>query len=203
MKKVFIVLVFVLFSYAGDGVFNLERNKKLCHENNATACYTAAMLLYTGYKGTTKAPLESIDYYETACDLGHLKACVWLGSLYLAGENVPKDYSRAIELLKKPCEHNNSQACFLIATAYEKQKKYQQTLVYYDKTCRLNNFNGCNALGYMFLTGKDYGVEKNYAKALVYLSKACDPYRPKSGFGTCNKGTLKMAKMLYKNSKKN
>ena len=202
MKRVFIVLVFVLFGYAGDGVFDLERNKKLCRENNASACYTAAMLLYTGYKGTTKAPLESIDYYETACALGKFKACIWLGGVYMSGDYFPKDYPHAIALLEEPCRHKFQAACFAIATAYSNQKKHRQALAYYDKTCKLNNFNACNIAGTIYMTGERFGVDINYTKAIEYFEKACDPNRPKSGFGACKKNILKTARMLYKNSKR-
>ncbi|WP_229762856.1 tetratricopeptide repeat protein [Helicobacter pylori] len=86
-----------------------------------------------------------------------------------------KDFKKALALLEKACDLNNSGGCGALGMLYENDQGVEKNLTkaaqFYSKGCELNNSFGCSALGMLYEYGQ--GVEKNLTKAAQFYSKAC------------------------------
>ena len=61
---------------------------------------------------------EAIPWYEQSADGGNQFATYQLGKLYLTGEDVPKDVTRAMDYLTDAAEQDNPQAQYILGKLY-------------------------------------------------------------------------------------
>ena len=61
---------------------------------------------------------EAIPWYKQAAESGNPFATYQLGKLYLTGEGVPKDVTRAVDYLADAAEQDNSQAQYILGKLY-------------------------------------------------------------------------------------
>ena len=61
---------------------------------------------------------EAISWYKQAAEGGNPFASYQFGKLYLAGEGVPKDVSKAVECLTEAAEQGNSQSQYILGKLY-------------------------------------------------------------------------------------
>lgn len=113
---------------------------------------------------------------KKVCDLNNGEACNNLGTLYMIGLGVKKDYHKSVKYHSKACSLNNGAGCAGLGSKYMHgwgvKQDYRKAVKYYSKSCDDLNFNvGCVLLGNLYNSGK--GVKKDYHKAKTYYKKAC------------------------------
>lgn len=122
--------------------------------------------------------------FETTLKLaqqGNAIAQNHLGDLYQIGEEVKKDYTKAIYWYRKAAEQGLDSAQYNLGTMYEGdyfyggygvEKDYVKAVYWYRKSAEHGNANGQCALGGMYKFG--WGVEKDYEKAVYWFRKAAE-----------------------------
>ena len=104
------------------------------------------------------------------------KYCLMLGEMYLAGEGIVQNFSKALFNFHKACEVGNEVGCSEVGYMYEEGKgvaqDYAKAVFLYEKSCKKGDGEGCDNLGYMYYKG--LGVAQDYEKTASFLQKACD-----------------------------
>ena len=84
---------------------------KMCQKDLGVACYNVADMA-----STTKVEGLGYDralfYYNRACELDYIQACLIAGTDYYLGTKIEKDASKAYALYKKACDLNSPQGCY-------------------------------------------------------------------------------------------
>ena len=102
---------------------------------------------------------ESLRQLKKACDLNDGFVCSRLGFLYMNGEGVKKNYSKAKRYYSKACDLNDKSGCYMLGFFYEYgsgglEQNYLNAKKYYSKACDLNVTKGC--VSYNELKEKGY-----------------------------------------------
>lgn len=133
--------------------------------------YNSALKEANGKNYNVKSVLLKLN---KAIDLGNPKASYALGSWYLHGKNVSKDYSKAIDLLKLSAAKNNSDACYDLAVCFEKgagvKKDKVQAFKYYLKAALYGDVQSNYEVGRCYYYG--IGIAKDKHLADIWLEKA-------------------------------
>jgi len=112
--------------------------------------------------------------YAKADELGYALATNNLAALYLYGEGVSLDSSRAIYLFEKAAKGGVTIAMITLGDFYSKGrhvgKDWTQARHWYEKAAAGGEVQAMFALGVLY--GVGYGVPKNYSKALHWYEKA-------------------------------
>lgn len=107
---------------------------------------------------------------------GQCLASYILGLFYAKGEEVDKDFSKAIYYFEKSCEQGNEYGLVRIGNHFylgrETEKNYKKAIEYYQKATELGSSTSFNNLGECYFFGR--GVKKNYPKAVELYQKAAD-----------------------------
>ncbi len=162
-----------------------------CSKNNAYSCLRLSELAYWGQGGAQKDEKKAKALLEKGCELDYGFACEKLGDLYRftdtntkADEKTAKSYyDKSTKLYHKACEANDGAACYRLGYLHlygsshhagnaSVEKDLNQTVFYYDKSCKLNYTLGCRNLGNFYRLGLN--VPKDESKVKELFDKACD-----------------------------
>ena len=128
--------------------------------------------------GVTADAEQAVWLEQTACRMGHPRACVLLGHSYLKGTGVDKNVTRANELFEQSCEderklrHALPDGCTALGDSYETgqgvKKDLKRARELYEFACTERNSSGrdgnaCKKLAHLYEQG--LGVKKNRRKA--------------------------------------
>jgi len=81
--------------------------------------HACELKLSSGCSGILQVVSESNGaFFQNACDRGDGESCFLLGSLYFAGQGVPKDPARAFALLQQSCSDGWMRGCSGLAECY-------------------------------------------------------------------------------------
>ena len=102
---------------------------------------------------------ESLRQLKKACDLNDGFVCSRLGFLYMNGEGVKQNYSKAKRYYSKACHQNEKSGCYKLGFFYEYgsgglEQNNSNAHKYYSKACDLNVTKGCES--YKELKEKGY-----------------------------------------------
>jgi len=91
---------------------------------------------------------ESLRQMKKACKLNDGFVCSRLGFLYMNGEGVKKNDSKAKRYYSKACDLNDGQGCYMLGVFYEHgnaslEQNYSKAKEYYSKACDLGVTKGC------------------------------------------------------------
>ena len=87
--------------------------RRAAEDGHSGARYALAKLLHQ--QGRVN---EAIPWYEQSAKGGNSFAAYQLGKLYLTGEGIPKDVTRAVDYLTDAAEQGNSQAQYILGKLY-------------------------------------------------------------------------------------
>jgi hypothetical protein len=120
--------------------------------------------------------MAGLTDYKKQCDNGNSKGCSNLGSMYIQGKGVKKDYFKAVEYYQKACDLNSGDGCVLLGSMYGLGAGVKQSdlkaVEYYQKACDLDDGESCFDIGFMYYAG--IGIRQSKTKALEYFGKACN-----------------------------
>jgi len=93
---------------------------------------------------------ESLKQLKKACDLNDGFVCSRLGVLYMNGEGVKKNESKAKRYYRKACSLNDKTGCYMLGVFYEYgygglEQNHLKAKEYYKKACDLNVSKGCES----------------------------------------------------------
>ena len=182
IKKILILISFtLLFVNANE----LENSKKLCNDNNGSACDIVGYYYQTG-KGVKQDLQKAVEYYQKSCTTGYTDGCYNLAVLY---EKVPsvQNYEKAFKIYEDLCyKQKDGGACNSLAIMYDAgkgiKKDHEKSMAILDKSCELDYADGC------FWRGFFYHKESNTKQSTKFFTKAC------------SLGNQKACQILKKNS---
>ena len=93
---------------------------------------------------------ESLRQLKKSCHLNDGFVCSRLGFLYMNGEGVKQNYSKAKRYYSKACDLNDKSGCYMLGVFYEYgsgglEQDHAKAKHYYSKACDLNVTKGCTA----------------------------------------------------------
>ena len=129
-----------------------------------------------------KALYEAHDFdaavspMQVLCRNRDMRACSYLGSMYLHGDGFIQDYVQAVALSRESCDGGGFHGCSNLGLMYEDGKGLPQdnaqSVALYRKACDGGDPSGCSGLGSMYLLGK--GVNQDTFESATLYRKACD-----------------------------
>ena len=173
-----------------------------CQNNSGPGCFSLGVLLNDG-KEVPRDAFGAARSFGRACDIGlpygcvnlvrlirtdgttvlsapcehgDPRSCLTLGSLYLRGQGVTKDQTRALELFRQACNGGWPRGCGLVGESYlfgegtpVNAASAKESL---EKACALADSSSCFNVGLMYRQG--FGTVKNETVALRRFGQACD-----------------------------
>jgi hypothetical protein len=113
---------------------------------------------------------------EAACAQDDMHACGSLAWAYGAGEGVPVDHKRELDLYTKVCDRGSAWACGNLGIMYHQgegvTKDETRAAALYQKACDGKSASHCINLGILYEEGR--GVVKDLKRALALYRQACD-----------------------------
>lgn len=159
----------------------------------AYSCGLAAVEHLTG-KGVSANVEKALELYKKGCKYGDKKSCESEKELIKTIKNINKDlnnqvqegfkafqaedYTKAIELLKKPCDSGMKVACPTLGVSiYRKESKVTKELISaHEKGCGSEHeslIKSCNLAAQAYVDG-GVGVAPDLYKAIELYKKACE-----------------------------
>ncbi len=115
---------------------------------------------------------------------GNVEAARKLGSLYLFGQGVPKDFTEALKWFQMAADHGDVKAQFNIGTMYFRgqgvTQDYSQAISWFQKAANQGDSDSQCNIAWMYENG--LGVTQDYSKALSLYQKAADQGDPKAQY---------------------
>lgn len=100
-----------------------------------------AVMLLTGLSASF------FEENKKACDDGEARGCSNLGFMYLKGQIVKQNYTKAKELFKKACDGDDTSGCSMLGAIYEQgigvKQDYLKAVELYGKSCTNGEVIGC------------------------------------------------------------
>jgi hypothetical protein len=136
------------------------------YEKAASAGIIAAQMrlgtLYENGMTVEKSGSKAIQYYTMAADLNDQKAQLKLADLYRRGiEEVPHDYTKALDLYKKLADKGNPDGEFFMGVMYEEglgvAANTDVAIEWYMKAAKQGNVEAVGALRNLGITVKRPG----------------------------------------------
>jgi len=164
-----------------NGKYNIQKDDekakfflgKGCELNDAENCYGISGIYFN-----EKNYEQSNKFLEKACEQKHPAACSTLALAIIKGLGTEINDERAVSLMKQVCEYKDKDACKILGMIYLYGmvgviKDEKIAFKYYDKACKLNDFESCSAksqyeLSQMKIDRTDYAKEAQTNRA------ACD-----------------------------
>ncbi|KAK8800560.1 hypothetical protein WA158_006878 [Blastocystis sp. Blastoise] len=169
-------------------------------QNHADALFNLGMIYFDGMFNKPKDESRAISYFTHAADLQDVSSQFFMGQyyihhgqeekekgiiiimitmniLYVNGEELPKDVSRAWELLQKAGEMRDPEAINRIGLAYysgdyDQSVDYTKALNSFLEAGNLGNAEALKNAGIMYYNGM--GVNKDYKKSFEYYNQAAE-----------------------------
>jgi len=147
----------------------LPRDAPEAGKNFAHACELG---LSNGCAGVLRMVGESKgSFFQSACDRGDGESCFLLGSLYYAGEGVPKDPARAFALFRQSCSSGWWRGCSGLAECYRAGAgtavDNARAIEGFDQACQAGIASSC------FSASSMYRGLNDLAKAEKRLKQGC------------------------------
>jgi hypothetical protein len=100
--------------------------------------------------------------------------CVTLGSMYLTGERVSLDQTRAIDLFRAACDEGSARGCMRLGDAYHRGllRGDAEEVDCYRRACDAGANLGCVSAARAYLAGRGAPVDPVFAATL--LGRVCD-----------------------------
>ncbi|WP_168210715.1 tetratricopeptide repeat protein [Persicimonas caeni] len=147
----------------------------LCKDSDLeTACYEAAYFMRFGHSDELDLT-RSVDLYQSLCDDDNPVACRAVGTAYLHGLGVDRDYTRAVNTLADTCTADESTGClsYLAALMMRGDSAKAKPLAQRSKSaCERNNATGCIQQGELLSHG--VAVGRDLTKAIEMFERACE-----------------------------
>lgn len=142
MKKIVILFILLLSGTRLLGQYTtpeeITQYKKLAEEGNLAAMGYLADMYAKGEETVPRNCEQALKYYNMAVDKGDSTCMVNLANLYLYGQCVNQDYSKAEKLFQMAAKKGNTMAYFNIGFMFEtgmgKPANYDSALKWYFKT---------------------------------------------------------------------
>jgi uncharacterized protein len=142
-----------------------------CAAGDASACVTLGMLHERGRDGAF-----AVAAYQKACDRNNGEGCGLLAAMYLDGDLVAKDVTRASSLFDKACELHHSESCtwlgHMLRMGTDGAVNAAQSTKLYTRGCDMNDSFACYWLADAHLEGR--GTPKDPARAALILKRLCE-----------------------------
>ncbi|MBQ4487725.1 hypothetical protein SAMN02910344_02189 [Ruminobacter amylophilus] len=147
-----------------------------------------ANLLLLGNVGCSSHQ-HTVNDYKQECDNNVAGSCNKLGSIYLKGLGVERNFNLAKKYYEKACDLSDSDSCNTLGQWYRDsraphidgvEKDFSRAKKYFEKACLREMYGyACTNLGMLYYYGK--GVEANNDTADAYFRKACELYHDGEG----------------------
>ncbi len=105
------------------------------------------------------------------CKYGDMKACHALGDMYSENDKNIRIRKTTKGLYNKACNGGYGDSCLSLALLYLKENNKVKALTFFEKSCKLDNAEGCQNAGVIYQDGDTTKVDFNKAKQ--YATKAC------------------------------
>ena len=158
----------------GDYELAIKLILPLAQEGDAYSQY------YVGYLYLISSPVysveESFKWSKKAAEQNYIPAYSHVGSNYLYGSGVLKDFKKAFYWFKKGAEAGDSNSQHNLAEMYVRGegalKDYKKAYLWHSKAAEQNNIQSLIYAGEMACKG--IGTQKNLVKSKYWMSKAYD-----------------------------
>ncbi|HHQ4706853.1 TPA: tetratricopeptide repeat protein [Aeromonas veronii] len=119
---------------------------------------------------------EALSAFEKSYKYGFKPAANHLGIMYLSGEGVEKDYTKALSYFIAAADIPNTNAAYNAARILESgdagYTDAARSILFYEKALKWNDKEAAYNLGIMYLNEKL--IQKDIKKGILYLEKASD-----------------------------
>jgi TPR repeat protein len=130
--------------------------------------------IYAIGKEVPKDMLLSNRYANMSAEQGDPRGLFNLGTSYLYGQGVDKNFDKAISLLRQADSKGIPEAAYLLGNIYDTGNGVPKNLLmakeYYEKSAQNGNSNAQNNLGSMYIYGR--GTDKDSGKAREWFEKS-------------------------------
>jgi len=191
MKRLFVILVFVLTLLVGnpvssadlqkgldtyvkgDYVTSLRELKPLAEQGNDVAQYVIGTMYFLG-KGVPKNYETTIKWYRLSAKQGNPIAQLSLGEIYQLGRGVPQNYMTAVKWYRLSAEQGNAVAQYKIGAMYQSgsgvSQNFKTAVKWYGLSAEQGDVDAQFNLGLSFATGK--GIPEDYVRAHMWMNIA-------------------------------
>jgi hypothetical protein len=119
---------------------------------------------------------EAARVYRLSAEQGDAKAQTKLGTMYIYGRGVPKDYAEALRLYRKSADQGDAGGQYGIGLSYFHgqgvPKDDAEAVRWYQKAADQGYAKAQYNLGYMYYHG--YGIQQSNTEAALWYRKAAD-----------------------------
>ncbi|HKD17455.1 MAG TPA: PDZ domain-containing protein [Thermoanaerobaculia bacterium] len=156
-----------------------------CQPSNLNGCVNVGRAYRDGI-GVEKSEARAAEIFREACDRpvnrddsgaaeNGSRACSLLGGLYIAGDGIPRDLAKGLELSVLGCDRGDSFGCFNAAAVYSAGQSTAadpaKAAQYLDLACKGGDGEGCFNLGVAYEKGN--GVTPDRSRASQLFTRAC------------------------------
>ncbi len=156
-----------------------------CQPSNLGGCVNVGRAYRDGI-GVAKDEEKAASIFREACDRrtdpddvhaaeNGARACSLLGGLFIAGDGIPKDLGKGLELSELGCGRGDAFGCFNAAAVYSAGEGVApdaaKAASYLDLACKAGDAEGCFDLGIAYEKGNGVAADRRRAGELI--RKAC------------------------------
>lgn len=200
MKKIMVLFFLAIFTFADDfqdaikadanGNYSesLSLYTKACNsvpftEQSEKACIFVGRKYEEGRENVEKNLSKAFEAFKKVCDFdgeNSYAGCNRIVYMYLDGNGVIQDYSKAFDISKKYCERGETESCYVMGTMYHNgqgvPQDYSKAFEVYKKVYDTGKLGGILSAGYyvgvFYYFGQ--GVSQDYFKAQEVFRKVCE-----------------------------
>jgi len=124
---------------------------------------------------------EAAELYEQLSERGYTAAAVNLGTMYLLGQDVAKDYDKARRFFEIGADAGNANALYQLGRIYKEgtgvKVDYPRAFEFYSRAVEVADHLGAMVqIGFMYTNG--FGVAADQQKAFDFYKRAADQNQP-------------------------
>lgn len=147
----------------------------IADNGDPSAQHAVGQIYEFGLGGTQKNPALAVSYYQKAADQGFAGSQLNLGTAYLSGMGVVKDYEQARQWWQKAADQGESMASHNLAFMYSRgigvTPDFPKAVLLYRKAIEGGNATSVFNLGVIYANGA-IGVPRDLMMAYVVFSVA-------------------------------
>ena len=129
---------------------------------------------YADGRGVLKDPVQAVEWYRKAAELGNSEAMFKLGSCFAKAQGVQQDQAQAVAWYRTAAEHGNSAAMnnlgACLARGFGTPQNYAEAFAWYQKAAELGQASSMENLGHCYKLG--LGVPEDPLQAETWFQKA-------------------------------